>query len=224
MDTSAHIPPQTDTTASTATTHAPGVEQTEHQQEEHLPEPTTAQLLKRITLLTLAIALVGTLLAHFDRQNISYRPFINSALGIKTVMPSGWPCRLDGNILSCSGTSNTVFKGTTISFKVIAANALKDMGTQIKEVLGKWEQTRQFELIKKTKTAAAGFPAVNLYGVYSPDGGKTRYLQNQVIINTGKYYYLVSYTATTNLYRKYRFILNKILRNLEFISSGNPQP
>ena len=146
--------------------------------------------------------------------------FVNKKFGFATQLPNHWVSEVKDNSLIFSGPKNTEEYFTTINFQFINRKPKGSLEAQGKDLEQQWARGQNYKLLSREKIRVGGQPALRLKAVYKLPTGKETFQQDQVVVERGRYYYHIGYTAPQELFGKYKWAFDHVLKSFKFLPAG----
>jgi hypothetical protein len=150
----------------------------------------------------------------------TYERFENGEFGFAVELPAHWVSKLekgdDWNAIVFSGAPGSEEYDATINFQFVHRTPADTLNRQADSYQRQLAGLSGFKLLSREEGNIAGRPAVRMVSTFqSPGGLRETMKQEQLIVEGGKYYYWVAYTAPAAIYDRYHAAVEHAQQTLE---------
>ncbi len=137
---------------------------------------------------------------------LKYDKYVNKKFGFVAELPAHWESQVKDDTALFCGAKGTEEYDATVNFQIINKKPGSTLQGEADEIVSQWKAMNEFKLIQSNTGDLNGNTATYLVASFETPGGNA-YQQMQSIIDHEPYYYMISYTAPKNLFRKYYFVM-----------------
>ena len=150
------------------------------------------------------------------------KEYINNELKFSTKFPANWQSasketKTDGTALIFSGPQGTDEYFTTINIQLIHRQPETTVKSQAQDFAKQLTTVPKYKILSVVEGDLSGQKAVRIVAIYQMPGGEEIFKQDQLIVERGKYFYWIGYTAPENLFEKYKGIMEQAIGSFQFL-------
>jgi len=175
----------------------------------------------RLIFALIGLSLVlGLLTAPAVAQDI--KEYVNNEFKFSTKFPGNWQSeakktKTGGIALIFSGPQGTDEYYTTINLQVVHRQPKETLQAQAQGFAKQLATAPKYKILSLVEGDLSGQKAVRVVAIYQLPGGEEMFKQDQLIVERGKYFYWIGYTAPENLFEKYKGIMEQTVGSFQFL-------
>lgn len=150
--------------------------------------------------------------------------FHDAKFGVELELPSSWTSRLTASKdYLFEGPKNTdAFElALVLQFVIKAANPGSSAAAQAQGLVDQLQRAPGGAIKVRETLEVAGQEALSFMATYTAadsHGATTTFAHNQIVLDHGAYYYLISYSGPAPIYQKHLTVFQHLVQTLRFIS------